>query len=156
MKILSIFYISVLFLSSVAGTCETDVKVLDPQVNLGWYNCSEFVPSNPGCEKVIKNGKIRCTLIRKENMYQGKCYYHHCTWTYVDGWKFRAYVDHSDYNTIQILVRPKSKSIDFIFLLFLMTLIAGMCYLCMQAEERLPRHQQRRYDRYHFRDNVYQ
>jgi len=155
MKILTI-YILVLLLPRIEGICETDIKVLDPHVNLGWYNCSELVPSNPGCEKVIKNAKIRCTLIRRENLNQGKCYYHHCVWNYVDGWKFRVYVDHSDYNTIQILVRPKSGSSDFVFALFLITLIAGMCYLCTQTEERLPRRRQRRYDRYHFRDNVYQ
>ena len=150
MKNLKTFWVfMILSFTRVHGNCDSDVKVLDPSVNLGKYNCSDVVPSIPGCERVLKNGKIRCTLIRKENMNTGNCYHYNCVSNQVEGWRFKAYVDSKDYDTIQVLVRPTSSGSDFIFWLFFLMMIGVSCYLCNFEERQIL--QNNRYDRYRAR-----
>lgn len=157
--------------TQVYGNCDLDVKVLDPSIKLGKYNCSNIVSNrrrsrrrspDPGCDHVLKYGKIRCTLIRKENMNTGNCYHYNCPSNQVEGWRFKAYVDSKDYDTIQVLVRPTSSGSDFIFWLFFLMMIGVSCYLCNFEERqilqnnRYDRYRARsRYDKYTTRDSVY-
>ena len=157
--------------TQVYGNCDLDVKVLDPSIKLGKYNCSNIVSNprisqrrspDPGCDHVLKYGKIRCTLIRKENMNTGNCYHYNCVSNQVEGWRFKAYVDSKDYDTIQVLVRPTSSGSDFIFWLFFLMMIGVSCYLCNFEERqilqnnRYDRYRARaRYDKYTTRDSIY-
>ena len=79
--LITIFISSILHFTHANNHCTDDIKVLDPSIGLGTYNCTELGKyQRNGCKRIINSG-IVCILVPKKIQKTKDCYHCHCKWS---------------------------------------------------------------------------